>query len=78
MESTLKADICREVGRRDGHLLLHDEVEEHGRFNIVPQWETLDTSAILTPREVYELLAREDYKVNYDRIAIVSVSYLAL
>jgi hypothetical protein len=34
-------------------------------------WESITEADVLTPREVYDQVASEGYKVNYARIAIV-------
>ena len=36
---------------------------EPGVFDIVPQWEQVTEEDILTPREVFDLVAKEGYKV---------------
>ncbi|KAL5486072.1 hypothetical protein ACEPAI_7116 [Sanghuangporus weigelae] len=71
MEKNLKRDVIREVRANEGRILLHDEVEERpGVFSIVPQWENVTGDDILTPRDVFDLMAKEGFKINYDRIAI--------
>ncbi|KAH8117959.1 inositol hexakisphosphate-domain-containing protein [Phellopilus nigrolimitatus] len=71
MEINLKRDVVREVIANEGRILLHDEVEERpGVFSIIPQWEAVDVGDILTPRDVFDLMAKEGFKINYDRIAI--------
>lgn len=65
IEKSLKEDVLREVRRQHGKLLLHDELEtEPGTFEIVPQWEQVTEEDILTTREVFELVAREGFKVR--------------
>ena len=64
MEISLKRDVIKELIKNDGRLLLHDEVEEQpGVFSIIPQWETVGEDDILTPRDVFELMTKEGYKV---------------
>ncbi|KAI0027879.1 inositol hexakisphosphate-domain-containing protein [Vararia minispora EC-137] len=71
MEVNLKRDVLREVRSGNGRILLHDEVEERpGVFSIVPIWETVTESDILTPRDVFELMGKEGYKIDYGRVAI--------
>ncbi|KAF8577784.1 hypothetical protein K439DRAFT_1417887 [Ramaria rubella] len=71
VEIRLKEDVLREMRSKNGKLLLHDELEtEHGMFEIVPQWEQVTDADILTTREVFELVAKEGYRVNYARIPI--------
>jgi hypothetical protein len=64
MESTLKNDVCNEVRRGNGSLLLHDEEEEFGSFTIVPVWEEVEETDIMTARDVYENLIEEGYQVS--------------
>ncbi|PCH42051.1 hypothetical protein WOLCODRAFT_119866, partial [Wolfiporia cocos MD-104 SS10] len=71
MEANLKRDVVREVMSGGGRILLHDEVEERpGVFSIIPIWEDVKENDIMTPRDVYNLMVREGYKVNYDRVAV--------
>jgi hypothetical protein len=73
MESTLKDDVIREIRANDGRLLLHDEVEtKPGCYEIIPIWEAVEEDDVMTPRELYERVQAEDYKVDYQRVAIVS------
>ena len=92
MEENFKKDVLREVRAGGGRILLHDEVEERpGVFSIIPIWEQVSESDIMTPRNVFELMVKEGYhvrltslhqcsgmtnlffKVNYNRIAVVSL-----
>ncbi|KZT29832.1 hypothetical protein NEOLEDRAFT_1174835 [Neolentinus lepideus HHB14362 ss-1] len=71
MELNFKRDVLREVRAGNGRILLHDEVEERpGVYSLVPIWETVSEEDILTPRDVFDLVAHEGYKINYDRVAI--------
>lgn len=71
MELALKNDMLKEASERGGRVLLHDETEiRQGEFDIIPVWETVKDGDVLTPREVYELVQREGYKVDYARLAI--------
>jgi len=64
MEMSLKMDVLRELRAGDGRILLHDEVEERpGQFDIVPLWEVVEESEIMTPRDVFEQMREEGYKV---------------
>lgn len=66
MEESFKKDVLREVRANEGRVLLHDEVEERpGSFAIVPLWETVSESDILTPRDVFTLMKREGFKVSH-------------
>lgn len=70
-EIALKNDVIEEASQRNGRILLHDEVElEPGKFDIIPVWETIKPSDVLTPREAYELIQSEGYKVDYARVAV--------
>ena len=71
MERALKTDLLAEARERDGRVLLHDEIEvESGRFSIIPVWESVTEQDVLTPREVYELVQRAGFPVDYARVAI--------
>ncbi|OCH86618.1 hypothetical protein OBBRIDRAFT_890367 [Obba rivulosa] len=71
MEENLKKDVLREIRQSSGRILLHDEVEERpGIFSIIPIWEDVKESDIMTPRDVYNMMAKEGYKVDYDRVAV--------
>lgn len=65
MEERFKVDVLREVRLGDGRTLLHDEVEERtGVFSIIPIWETVSEEDIMTPRDVFNLMVKEGYKVS--------------
>ncbi|KAG8865965.1 hypothetical protein FRC20_009226 [Serendipita sp. 405] len=71
MEKSLKRDVQKEVITSNGRILLHDEVEDApGKFTITPQWETISVDDIMTPRDVFEQVVKEGYKVDYARVAI--------
>ena len=64
MEENFKKDVLREVRAGDGRILLHDEVEERpGVFSIIPPWEKVSEEDILTPRDVFNVVSQEGYKV---------------
>lgn len=64
MEEYLRKDVVREVRTGRGCILLHDEVEERpGVFSIIPIWENVKEEDIMTPRDVFDLMVREGYKV---------------
>jgi hypothetical protein len=68
MEESFKRDVIREVRAGNGRVLLHDEVEERPNvFAIVPLWENVSEEDIMTPGDVFKLMAREGYKVSYFR-----------
>lgn len=65
MEERFKKDVLRELRQGQGHILLHDEVEERpGVFAIIPIWEIVSEEDIMTPRDVFDLVAKEGYKVQ--------------
>lgn len=87
MELQLKNDVLRELRTGDGRILLHDEVEQRpGHFEIVPLWEHVEEEDIMTPRDVFDLMKTEGFKVciffelhdnvnnvaqiDYDRVAV--------
>lgn len=73
MEEQLKQDVLQEIRRGDGRMLLHDEVEtKPGVYEIIPIWEQVEEHEVMTPKELYEGVMREDYQVDYARVAIVS------
>ena len=75
MEENFKKDVLREVRAGNGRILLHDEIEERpGVFTIIPIWEDVSESEIMTPRDVFNLVASQGYHVDYDRIAVVCSS----
>ncbi|KAH9998939.1 inositol hexakisphosphate-domain-containing protein [Russula vinacea] len=41
-------------------------------YSIVPLWENVSEEDIMTPGDVFDLMAKEGYKIDYGRIAIVS------
>lgn len=89
MENNFKKDVLCEVKQGNGRILLHDEVEERpGVYSIIPIWESVTGDDIMTPRDVFELVQKEGYRVStssdsffflskvlqidYGRVAIVS------
>lgn len=65
MENSFKKDILRELQKGKGRILLHDEVEERpGVFSIIPIWEVVSDEEIMTPRDVFELVIRQGYRVR--------------
>ena len=64
MEKSFKKDVLQELKAGNGRILLHDEVEERpGVFSIVPLWETVSEEDIMTPRDVFNLMTKEGFKV---------------
>ncbi|KAJ4477327.1 inositol hexakisphosphate-domain-containing protein [Lentinula aciculospora] len=71
MERNFKEDVICELRSGKGKILLHDEVEERpGVFSIIPIWESVREEDILTPRDVFDLIVKEGFKIDYDRVAI--------
>ena len=57
--------MLKEVRAGGGRILLHDEVEDRpGVFTIVPIWEQVEESDIMTPRQVFETAVSEGYRVS--------------
>lgn len=79
MEETLKQDVLREIRSGDGKLLLHDEVEtKPGNYEIIPIWEAVEESDVMTPKELYKMVMDEAYNVDYQRVAVVSPSLILI
>lgn len=73
MESQLKEEVLKEIRLMGGKMLLHDEVEtKPGVYDIIPIWEEVSENDVMTPKELYQQVMREDYHVDYFRVAIVS------
>lgn len=77
MERGLKRDVQREVRENKGKILLHDELEESpGNYKITPLYETVSEDDIMTPRDVFELMMDEGYKVweafNLDLFSLIN------
>ncbi|KAI0264344.1 inositol hexakisphosphate-domain-containing protein [Gloeopeniophorella convolvens] len=71
MEESFKRDVLREVHAGNGRILLHDEVEERPNvFSIIPLWENVSEDDIMTPRDVFNMMAREGFRIDYGRVAI--------
>jgi Inositol hexakisphosphate len=69
MEENFKRDVIQELHAGHGRILLHDEVEERPNvFSIVPLWENVSEEDIMTPGDVFKLMAKEGYKVSILRI----------
>jgi len=66
MEYSFKKDILWEVRQSGGRILLHDEVEERpGVFSIIPIWEVVEEKDIMTPRDVFNSIVAEGYRVCF-------------
>ena len=72
MEGMLKDDVLREIQAGDGRILLHDEKEiKPGQYEVVPIWETVQPDDVMTPKELYDQVMKDRYRVDYARVAIV-------
>jgi len=68
MEKSFQKDVIREVKTGNGRILLHDELEERpGVFSLIPIWEIVSVEDIMTPRDVFDLMTREGYKVRSEK-----------
>ena len=67
IERRLKLDILEESRKFGGMILTHDEVSNG---NLIPTWMSVDEASIRTPKEVYEDIKREGWRVEYHRIPI--------
>ncbi|KAH8925172.1 hypothetical protein BT69DRAFT_1307991 [Atractiella rhizophila] len=71
MENALKRDVLEELKKYQGRLLLHDEAEETpGDFRVTANYEEASPDDVLTPKEVFELMRSEGYKVDYRRLPV--------
>jgi len=65
IEIALKRDVQDELRKGGGKILLHDEIEESpGNYRITPLFETVSEDGVMTPRDVFELMTAEGYKVR--------------
>lgn len=67
IERRLKLDILEESRKFGGMILTHDEVSNGV---LIPTWMSVDEASIRTPREVYEDIKAEGWRVDYHRIPI--------
>jgi hypothetical protein len=64
--------ITASVVERMEQTLKHDEVEtKPGAYEIIPIWEAVEESDVMTPKELYEMITKEAYQVDYERVAVV-------
>ena len=80
MENNFKKDVLFEVKQGNGRILLHDEVEERpGFYSIIPIWESVTEDDIMTPRDVFELVQKEGYRVStHDHVSITHLKCFRL
>lgn len=70
MEESFKSDVLIEL-KTQGRILLHDELETSpGQFDIVPIWEEVEPEDVMTPKELYQQVVGEGYRLDYRRIAV--------
>lgn len=67
IERRLKLDILEESRKFGGMILTHDEVSNG---TLIPTWMSVDEASIRTPKEVYEDIKSEGWRVDYHRIPI--------
>jgi hypothetical protein len=67
IERRLKLDILAEAKRYGGLILTHDEL---AGGEIMPTWVSVDEGSIRTPKEVWEDVRREGWRVAYHRIPV--------
>lgn len=67
IERRLKLDILDEARRYGGMVLFHDEVAPG---ELVPTWQAVDETSVKTPKEVYDEIRRQGWRVDYWRIPI--------
>ncbi|OZJ03826.1 hypothetical protein BZG36_03823 [Bifiguratus adelaidae] len=71
MENRMKGDVLNELRKYQGRILLHDEeVVEKGGYAIVPVWETVQACDVETPKDIFDSMIEEGYRVDYLRIPI--------
>jgi hypothetical protein len=67
-ENRLKDEILAEAQKHPGRqVLLHGE-DRDGKLS--KEWVKLDQGSVKTPREVYDQLRKEGYKVDYERVPV--------
>lgn len=67
IERRLKVDILDEARKYGGMILTHDELTAG---TIIPTWVSVDEESIQTPKEVWDDMKRQGWKVDYWRIPI--------
>lgn len=64
----MKKDVIGELRRYNGRILLHEEMADGNHFSIIPVWETAKEEDIMTPLDVYTMISKEGFQVDYLRI----------
>ncbi|CAG9460890.1 unnamed protein product [Pedinophyceae sp. YPF-701] len=67
MEQRLRADILAEARRYGGSIIVTHENDDS---QVVSTWEPVSDVDVQTPREAYEELVREGYRVVYRRVPV--------
>ncbi|KAK4685163.1 hypothetical protein P7C73_g4998, partial [Tremellales sp. Uapishka_1] len=67
IESRLKDDILAEARRYGGLILTHDEISSG---ETMPTWVSVDEDSIRTPKEVYQDIKAQNWRVEYYRIPV--------
>ena len=72
MESRLKEDILKEARRYKGVVLVHEEqrTKDSDVTKVVPVWLAADE--VKTPRELFQTVKEEGYRISYHRIPITA------
>jgi hypothetical protein len=67
-EKDLKDELLSEASKYPGkHILIHGE-DKDGK--LTTEWVKLDKDSVKTPKEVYDDLKKEGYKVDYQRVPV--------
>lgn len=77
MEESLRNDILKEAETRGGEFLTHDEVDDgSGSYVVAGTWITISPEDVLTPKEAFEQLQKQGYRVDYERLPVTCVESL--
>lgn len=66
-ENQLKQEILREAARNGGRLLIQDETQDE---RMISRWVEVGPQDVQTPREVFDGLRSQGFRVNYARVPI--------
>ncbi len=64
MEIRLKQDILKEAQQYNSRFLIHDESSDGKMIQI---WQDVSEATVLTPKEAYSNLAKQNYPVTFKR-----------
>jgi hypothetical protein len=73
VEAELKKDVLAELEECQGQVLLHDEIDQGGGFQVTGEWVTVDPEDVLTAKEVFTRLQNEGFQVDYLRVPVTLV-----